>query len=51
LLPAGWEVAGVSQSGTLGLYQGRAFVSLINRNSENHYRLMIRARKATGSSR
>jgi hypothetical protein len=50
LLPAGWEVAGVSQSGTIGLYQGRAFVSLINLNSENQYRVMIHARKASGSN-
>ena len=26
LLPAGWDVSAVSQSATLGLYQGRAFV-------------------------
>lgn len=45
LLPAGWEVAGVSQSGTIGIYQGRAFVSLINLNSENQYRVTIHARK------
>jgi hypothetical protein len=51
LLPAGWEVAGVSQSGTIGRYQGRAFVSLTNLNSENQYRVMIHARKASGSSR
>jgi hypothetical protein len=46
LLPAGWEVAGVSQSGTIGTYQGRAFVALINLNAENNYRVTIRARKA-----
>jgi hypothetical protein len=51
LLPAGWEVAGVSQSGTIGLYQGRAFVSLINLNSENQYRVIIHARKAPGVNR
>jgi len=45
LLPAGWEVAGVSQSGTIGVYQGRAFVSLINLNGENNYRVVIHARK------
>jgi hypothetical protein len=45
LLPAGWEVAGVSQSGTIGTYQGRAFVALINLNAENNYRVVIRARK------
>ena len=46
LLPAGWEVAGVSQSGTIGIYQGRAFVALINLNAENNYRVVIRARKS-----
>jgi hypothetical protein len=46
LLPAGWEVAGVSQSGTIGLYQGRAFVALINLNGENSYRVTIHARKS-----
>jgi hypothetical protein len=51
LLPAGWVVAGVSQSGTIGIYQGRAFVSLINLNSENQYRVAIHARQATESRR
>jgi hypothetical protein len=45
LLPAGWEVEAVSQSGTIGTYQGRAFVALINLNAENNYRVTIRARK------
>jgi hypothetical protein len=45
LLPAGWEVESVSQSGTVGVSQGRAFVALINLNSENEYRATIRARK------
>jgi len=45
LLPAGWEVGSVSQSATLGMYQGRAFVALINLNSENAYRVTIRARR------
>ncbi|HEY2012179.1 MAG TPA: hypothetical protein VGH38_01705 [Bryobacteraceae bacterium] len=45
LLPAGWEVAAVSQSGTIGMYQGRPFVSLINLNAENRYRVAIHARK------
>jgi hypothetical protein len=45
LLPAGWDVAGVSQSGTIGTYQGRAFVALINLNGENNYRVTIRAVK------
>ena len=45
LLPAGWDVASVSQSGTVGIYQGRAFVALINLNAENSYRVVITARK------
>jgi hypothetical protein len=35
----------VSQSGTIGLSQGRTFVSLINLNGENNYKITIRARK------
>jgi hypothetical protein len=50
LLPAGWEVSGVSQSGTIGTYEGRAFVALINLNAENNYRVVIRARKAAGTN-
>jgi hypothetical protein len=46
LLPAGYEVSAVSQSGTIGMYQGRAFVSLINLNAENNYKVVIRAHKA-----
>ena len=45
LLPAGWDVAGVSQSGTIGTYQGRTFVALINLNGENNYRVTIHAVK------
>ena len=45
LLPAGWEVEGVSQSGTIGTYQGRTFVALINLNAENNYRVTIHAVK------
>jgi hypothetical protein len=46
LLPAGYEVAAVSQSGTIGkTAQGRAFVALINLNAENSYAVTIRARK------
>jgi hypothetical protein len=45
ILPAGYEVSAVSQSGTIGIYQGRAFVSLINLNAENNCRVVIRARK------
>jgi hypothetical protein len=47
LLPAGWDVSAVSQSGTIGTYQGRAFVALINLNAENSYRVTIHARKHT----
>ena len=46
LLPAGWEVSGVSQSGTIGTYQGRAFVALINLNAENNFRVVIHARNS-----
>lgn len=46
LLPAGWEVAAVSQSGTIGrTADGRAFVALINLNGENSYTVTVRARK------
>src|SRR6185436_20836400 len=45
LLPAGWEVSGVSQSGTIGQRDGRAFVALINLNAENMYKVTIRARR------
>jgi hypothetical protein len=45
LLPPGWEVTSVSQSGTIGTYQGRVFVALINLNAENMYRVVITARK------
>ena len=43
LLPAGWEVSAVSQSATVGQYNGRAFVALINLNAENSYAVKIRA--------
>jgi len=43
LLPSGWDVAAVSQSGTIGMYEGRSFVALINLNAENTYRVTIRA--------
>ena len=46
LLPAGWDVSAVSQSGTIGTYQGRAFVALINLNAENSYHVVIHARKS-----
>jgi len=45
LLPAGWDVAAVSQSGTIGTYQDRQFVALINLNAENNYKVTIRGRK------
>jgi hypothetical protein len=45
LLPAGWELTALSQSGTIGTYEGRTFVALINLNGENNYRLTLRARK------
>lgn len=43
VLPAGWEVSAVSQSATVGTYNGRAFVALINLNAENSYAVKIRA--------
>jgi hypothetical protein len=46
LLPAGWEVAVVSQSGTICTYHGRVCVALINLNAENQYRAIVRAQKA-----
>jgi hypothetical protein len=45
LLPEGWEISEVSQSGTIGTYNRRAFVALINLNAENQYTVQIRARK------
>ncbi len=45
LLPAGWDAASVSQSCTLGMHEGRAFVACVNLNAENRYRLTIRARR------
>ena len=45
ILPAGWDVSALSQSGTIGAYEGRTFVSLINLNGENNYRVTLRARK------
>jgi hypothetical protein len=46
LLPTGYEVTSVSQSATIGTYQGRVFVALINLNAENSYRVAITAQKA-----
>jgi hypothetical protein len=46
LLPAGYDVSAVSQSGTIGrTTQGRIFVALINLNAENTFSVTIRARK------
>jgi hypothetical protein len=46
VLPKGWEVSSMSQSGTIGTDRnGRAFVSLINLNAENNYRVTIRAKR------
>jgi hypothetical protein len=45
LLPAGWEVTSVSQSGTVGVYMGRVFVAFVNLNAENSYRVAITAKK------
>jgi hypothetical protein len=45
ILPAGWELSALSQSGTIGTFEGRTFVALINLNGENNYRLTLRARK------
>jgi hypothetical protein len=48
MLPKGWEVSGVSESGTIGTERasGRAFVSLINLNAANSYTVTIRGRRA-----
>ena len=48
LLPRGWDVSGVSESGTIGTEpaSGRAFVSLVNLNADNSYKVTIRARRA-----
>jgi hypothetical protein len=45
LLPDGWDASAISQSGTIGTYNGRAFVALINLNAENNYKVTIRARR------
>ena len=46
LLPAGFEVSEVSQSATIGRYNNRVFVALINLNHENTYSVKIRAGRA-----
>jgi hypothetical protein len=50
LLPEGWDVASVSEVGTVGMYKGRVFVALVNLNSESAYRMIIRARKRVPAS-
>jgi len=45
LLPAGWEVSAVSESGIIGQSQGRAFVAFVNLNAANNYKVTIHARK------
>jgi hypothetical protein len=45
LLPAGWDVTAVSQSGTIGTYEGRTFVALINLNAENSFKVTVHARR------
>ena len=45
LLPAGWDVSAISQSATIGTYESRTFVALINLNAESAYRVTILARK------
>jgi hypothetical protein len=46
LLPKGWDVSAVSQSGTIGTDRnGRAFVALINLNAENTYKVTIRGKR------
>jgi hypothetical protein len=45
LLPEGWDLTGSNQSGTIGTYRGRTFVAFLNLNSENNYRVTIRAVK------
>jgi hypothetical protein len=47
LLPEGWEFYMITQSGTLGTYRGRSFVSFINLNAENDYRVVILAKQVT----
>jgi hypothetical protein len=50
LLPVGWDVTRVSQSGTIGTLRTQAgprtFVALINLNAENRYTVTVEARRA-----
>jgi hypothetical protein len=50
LLPEGFEITGVSQSGTIGVWRGRPFVALINLNAENAYQVEIRAQRAASAA-
>ena len=45
LLPPGWDVTSISQSATVGIYQGRVFVALVNLNAENAYHVVVTASK------
>lgn len=45
ILPDGWDVTAVSQSGTVGLQQNRQFVAFVNLNAEDQYLVTIHARK------
>jgi hypothetical protein len=46
VLPKGWDVSSVSQSGIIGTDRnGREFVAFVNLNAENNYTVTIRARK------
>jgi hypothetical protein len=45
LLPEGWELSAMSQSGTIGTYNNRTFAAFINLNAENNYSVTIRARR------
>jgi hypothetical protein len=47
LLPEGWEVASLFQSGTIGMYRGRTFIAFVNINAENAYQVTIRATRRT----
>ena len=47
VLPKGWDVSGVSESGTIGTDRsGRVFVALVNLNAANSYTVTVRARRA-----
>lgn len=50
LLPAGWDVAGVSQPATLGVNQGRVFIALVSIQAEGGVKVAVRARKRPNAS-